>query len=149
MSEVERFKRICVDYEIQIAKLIEENDRLNNYVISGHQIIENEMKAEIKRLKQIVTEPGEGNRYRLLMNDNDKLKAENENRIAGAQKIISNQCDEITKLTRKLGIMKKALEWRFKPMHFTSIIINDEAANMANSCLDELMKEALQEAEQE
>ena len=35
----------------EIEKLKAKIDRLNNYVISGHQIIEKEMKAEIEKLK--------------------------------------------------------------------------------------------------
>lgn len=81
----------------------------------------------------------------------EKLKAELKQvvmiGVEGQREINRKAHAEITKLTRQRDTMKKALEWRFKPMHFTSIIINDEAANMANSCLDELMKEALQEAE--
>ncbi len=82
-----------------------------------------------------------------LESEIEKLKAEKSEFQKQINMIVDALIVKNEKLTRQRDIMKKALEWRFKHMHFTSIIINDEAANMANSCLDELMKEALQEAE--
>lgn len=69
-----------------------ENDRLNNYVISGHQIIENEMKAEIEKLKA-------------------ELKQVIEIGVEGQREINRKAHAEITKLTRQNEIMKKALEF--------------------------------------
>lgn len=68
-------------------KLLAEIDRLNNYVTSGYHIIENEMKAEI-----------------------EKLKAENNQLVYELDKSRDSHMKIIIKLTRQRDIMKKALE---------------------------------------
>jgi hypothetical protein len=88
-------------------------------------IIKNQ-NEEIKRLQQIVTEPGEGNRYRLLMNDNQKLTSDMRLAISilrEKDKSIINLKDENDRLTRQNNY------WEIREMEKASCCYHNETQN--------------------